>query len=109
MIRRPPRSTQSRSSAASDVYKRQTFWSVARYSIQLSYGRIRFTAGIIVMGLPASVNKYTLLFRAVVPMGSDSPLSERLRLVQERFRFPVRFHRNRLDPLLLCRTVALPR
>src|SRR5450756_1277948 len=25
MIRRPPRSTQSRSSAASDVYKRQTF------------------------------------------------------------------------------------
>src|SRR5450756_2279895 len=26
MIRRPPRSTQSRSSAASDVYKRQGFW-----------------------------------------------------------------------------------
>ena len=25
MIRRPPRSTQSRSSAASDVYKRQTY------------------------------------------------------------------------------------
>src|SRR5450756_227163 len=27
MIRRPPRSTQSRSSAASDVYKRQAFYS----------------------------------------------------------------------------------
>ena len=27
MIRRPPRSTQSRSSAASDVYKRQTLFS----------------------------------------------------------------------------------
>ena len=27
MIRRPPRSTQSRSSAASDVYKRQVFFS----------------------------------------------------------------------------------
>src|SRR5450756_2675129 len=27
MIRRPPRSTQSRSSAASDVYKRQTYYS----------------------------------------------------------------------------------
>src|SRR5450756_67625 len=27
MIRRPPRSTQSRSSAASDVYKRQDLWS----------------------------------------------------------------------------------
>ena len=26
MIRRPPRSTQSRSSAASDVYKRQDAW-----------------------------------------------------------------------------------
>src|SRR5450756_3131861 len=27
MIRRPPRSTQSRSSAASDVYKRQGWWA----------------------------------------------------------------------------------
>ena len=35
MIRRPPRSTQSRSSAASDVYKRQVlerFLSVARHA-----------------------------------------------------------------------------
>ena len=31
MIRRPPRSTQSRSSAASDVYKRQNIDS--RYSV----------------------------------------------------------------------------
>ena len=30
MIRRPPRSTQSRSSAASDVYKRQTFYKDSR-------------------------------------------------------------------------------
>ena len=29
MIRRPPRSTQSRSSAASDVYKRQTLRAMA--------------------------------------------------------------------------------
>src|SRR5450756_3199286 len=29
MIRRPPRSTQSRSSAASDVYKRQEFMRIA--------------------------------------------------------------------------------
>src|SRR5450756_3238744 len=28
MIRRPPRSTQSRSSAASDVYKRQVVWEL---------------------------------------------------------------------------------
>src|SRR5450756_1402745 len=33
MIRRPPRSTQSRSSAASDVYKRQASWqSITRIS-----------------------------------------------------------------------------
>eukprot|EP00657_Telonema_sp_P-1_P000108 TRINITY_DN10190_c0_g1_i1.p1 TRINITY_DN10190_c0_g1~~TRINITY_DN10190_c0_g1_i1.p1 ORF type:complete len:103 (-),score=48.52 TRINITY_DN10190_c0_g1_i1:123-431(-) len=31
MIRRPPRSTQSRSSAASDVYKRQAFSSASRF------------------------------------------------------------------------------
>ena len=30
MIRRPPRSTQSRSSAASDVYKRQVAYPVQR-------------------------------------------------------------------------------
>src|SRR5450756_1972284 len=32
MIRRPPRSTQSRSSAASDVYKRQLRELIARYA-----------------------------------------------------------------------------
>ena len=31
MIRRPPRSTQSRSSAASDVYKRQLVYSVCSF------------------------------------------------------------------------------
>eukprot|EP01016_Furgasonia_blochmanni_P048439 TRINITY_DN720_c0_g1_i2.p2 TRINITY_DN720_c0_g1~~TRINITY_DN720_c0_g1_i2.p2 ORF type:complete len:117 (+),score=31.58 TRINITY_DN720_c0_g1_i2:29-379(+) len=33
MIRRPPRSTQSRSSAASDVYKRQISMCVSAYSL----------------------------------------------------------------------------
>ena len=33
MIRRPPRSTQSRSSAASDVYKRQSF-EAAKYILE---------------------------------------------------------------------------
>src|SRR5665213_4552727 len=32
MIRRPPRSTQSRSSAASDVYKRQVFYYISQKS-----------------------------------------------------------------------------
>ena len=36
MIRRPPRSTQSRSSAASDVYKRQLLFCVAGFFLVLS-------------------------------------------------------------------------
>src|SRR5680860_759597 len=35
MIRRPPRSTQSRSSAASDVYKRQILCSVCEETVRL--------------------------------------------------------------------------
>src|SRR5450756_2685320 len=47
MIRRPPRSTQSRSSAASDVYKRQVHeeclagmaaWGATNYPVPLSWG-----------------------------------------------------------------------
>src|SRR5450756_416467 len=34
MIRRPPRSTQSRSSAASDVYKRQLYHKDVEYVVQ---------------------------------------------------------------------------
>ena len=34
MIRRPPRSTQSRSSAASDVYKRQVYGCLCDYHDQ---------------------------------------------------------------------------
>src|SRR5450756_3125522 len=34
MIRRPPRSTQSRSSAASDVYKRQVYADVSQIHVQ---------------------------------------------------------------------------
>src|SRR5680860_1861523 len=35
MIRRPPRSTQSRSSAASDVYKRQELGNLGRRNLNL--------------------------------------------------------------------------
>eukprot|EP01016_Furgasonia_blochmanni_P012080 TRINITY_DN1572_c0_g1_i1.p3 TRINITY_DN1572_c0_g1~~TRINITY_DN1572_c0_g1_i1.p3 ORF type:complete len:111 (-),score=3.24 TRINITY_DN1572_c0_g1_i1:185-517(-) len=38
MIRRPPRSTQSRSSAASDVYKRQTL-DTTRNTLHIYYPR----------------------------------------------------------------------
>src|SRR5450756_3216364 len=43
MIRRPPRSTQSRSSAASDVYKRQEFVS-ANPTGPLHIGSVRWAA-----------------------------------------------------------------
>src|SRR5680860_1782147 len=41
MIRRPPRSTQSRSSAASDVYKRQRLGGTDEVAAQLGSGRLR--------------------------------------------------------------------
>src|SRR5450756_252964 len=39
MIRRPPRSTQSRSSAASDVYKRQVLAWAAEGSVKAAYDK----------------------------------------------------------------------
>src|SRR5450756_2985417 len=59
MIRRPPRSTQSRSSAASDVYKRQAFDSYERAG--LPHRRIEDW-------------KYTdlrVLMREVLPLAAD--------------------------------------
>ena len=46
MIRRPPRSTQSRSSAASDVYKRQGYESLARADMFLGRVRVRQNYGL---------------------------------------------------------------
>src|SRR5450756_3085620 len=46
MIRRPPRSTQSRSSAASDVYKRQVLDEVVRQANELwGVGLVVISAG----------------------------------------------------------------
>src|SRR5450756_2834758 len=44
MIRRPPRSTQSRSSAASDVYKRQAFSGSGCFSGEPAYYRYAYGA-----------------------------------------------------------------
>src|SRR5680860_1921263 len=41
MIRRPPRSTQSRSSAASDVYKRQTLSGLSRIRFPAYFQQVR--------------------------------------------------------------------
>ena len=45
MIRRPPRSTQSRSSAASDVYKRQTTYNVERLGVVLAANDLQIGRG----------------------------------------------------------------
>src|SRR5680860_959097 len=52
MIRRPPRSTQSRSSAASDVYKRQVIDWIASDDTEglLAEGRLRDLDGIVIPG-----------------------------------------------------------
>eukprot|EP01015_Nassula_variabilis_P025442 TRINITY_DN4976_c0_g1_i9.p2 TRINITY_DN4976_c0_g1~~TRINITY_DN4976_c0_g1_i9.p2 ORF type:complete len:112 (-),score=35.99 TRINITY_DN4976_c0_g1_i9:183-518(-) len=47
MIRRPPRSTQSRSSAASDVYKRQTWGQLRKFLIRVRQSRIPGSAVIL--------------------------------------------------------------
>src|SRR5450756_2693349 len=62
MIRRPPRSTQSRSSAASDVYKRQ---DLARNFIggQLAHGR----------KMCAVLNSWPNSFKRLVP-GYEAPV-----------------------------------
>src|SRR5680860_581520 len=46
MIRRPPRSTQSRSSAASDVYKRQTYQSFAGPVVELGGDPVQVFAAV---------------------------------------------------------------
>ena len=58
MIRRPPRSTQSRSSAASDVYKRQVS------------GGVLETASIVAIGLTPYINASIIfqLLGTVIPV-----------------------------------------
>src|SRR5450756_2452985 len=73
MIRRPPRSTQSRSSAASDVYKRQPTLDPNVPDLSLAEGRtwtttLRTTAGDITMELdgaaaPQAVASFVSLAR----------------------------------------------
>src|SRR5450756_2208754 len=59
MIRRPPRSTQSRSSAASDVYKRQC---------------LSLLAYVVIAVLPqVHVNWYSVIHNMVIPHWSSSP------------------------------------
>src|SRR5680860_1926582 len=49
MIRRPPRSTQSRSSAASDVYKRQGLLGLALMALTLGLGNTGQSIGMVVL------------------------------------------------------------
>src|SRR5450756_1366069 len=59
MIRRPPRSTQSRSSAASDVYKRQELLPIPYFHVVFT---LPHALNALAQGNPRVI--YTLLFRA---------------------------------------------
>src|SRR5680860_1669266 len=89
MIRRPPRSTQSRSSAASDVYKRQVRESFVQT------GAI-FPGHALVRG---ELDEHVTETEAVPPGACDQPLPlERFEVtVDERVRFVREQHRQRLQ------------
>src|SRR5450756_3125431 len=55
MIRRPPRSTQSRSSAASDVYKRQILDVLGCRDKFSEFGQVRYTANAIEVAMTLDV------------------------------------------------------
>src|SRR5680860_1895795 len=94
MIRRPPRSTQSRSSAASDVYKRQaelcgatdveveTLGRYSRYSVadpqlclpDLTHHVITFAQG---RGWPATPRPRPVIAGGAVALQGDSPQAVR--------------------------------
>src|SRR5450756_1454564 len=81
MIRRPPRSTQSRSSAASDVYKRQ--WLITAvvafvavpitvrglgasvYGVVALAGAMAGYFGVLDVGLPEGVIRYVSMFASL--------------------------------------------
>ena len=60
MIRRPPRSTQSRSSAASDVYKRQGMHAKIAYDAE-EYPQFVITVGNIDFLVPGEVEALSLI------------------------------------------------
>ena len=66
MIRRPPRSTQSRSSAASDVYKRQLKYSAMLNQIGVQYmRRLLLIAVLLMLFSSAAVNAHQIFVRPI--------------------------------------------
>src|SRR5680860_1823765 len=86
MIRRPPRSTQSRSSAASDVYKRQAHADVVEADLHLFRGRLEVRHAKTIGPLPVLWERWYLLDRAAprveldVLLAAAAPLSADLML-----------------------------
>eukprot|EP00657_Telonema_sp_P-1_P001347 TRINITY_DN131_c0_g1_i4.p2 TRINITY_DN131_c0_g1~~TRINITY_DN131_c0_g1_i4.p2 ORF type:complete len:102 (-),score=25.16 TRINITY_DN131_c0_g1_i4:587-892(-) len=68
MIRRPPRSTQSRSSAASDVYKRQAFLCCRRLKA------ILMLEGIHQMSRELTLNTHSMHCQTVLHLSNQSTL-----------------------------------
>src|SRR5450756_2937055 len=108
MIRRPPRSTQSRSSAASDVYKRQgqilhgsaKTTHVVRAAIQRSKASIKELAGRYDLN-PKTVTKWKKRdFVDDAPLGPKTPHSTVLSTEEEAL--AVAFRKHTILPLDDC-------
>src|SRR5450756_2584645 len=68
MIRRPPRSTQSRSSAASDVYKRQFLAGATRSELMviMTSGMAHVSGGIMAAYISFGINAQDLLSAVIM-------------------------------------------
>src|SRR5428012_19143 len=99
MIRRPPRSTQSRSSAASDVYKRQAF----RRARDFIYGQ---QADFIFFAVGSPVQELSLIHiseptRLGMISYSVLCLKRKILLIcKVSSNYPQRFHASAVPPLL---------
>src|SRR5450756_2418925 len=109
MIRRPPRSTQSRSSAASDVYKRQVFGLVMSI-VPLLIGVIFFGSSVayiwalalgIILGNACLSNLGTL----VSTVGSETP--QNVMLLLNLVRLPMMFISGIFIPINQLPTLSL--
>ena len=74
MIRRPPRSTLDRSSAASDVYKRQGLLSVMVYqSVSPSEADVGLTIFSIITGAGQTISVFAVLVARICPLNMTIP------------------------------------
>src|SRR5664280_3450203 len=75
MIRRPPRSTLSSSSAASDVYKRQPFWARREFSLGLSKPGVAGSGDVVSPVIQMSIGAPPCAVSRFITLSSSSGLA----------------------------------